>query len=92
MDLLLSELADCIPSGDNVETEYETELTAKAISRFLYSVEPENRIIFVRRYWYADSITAISERFSISESKVKSMLFRTRNKLKIFLEEEEVMI
>ena len=90
--LLLSELADCIPSGSNTETEYETELTAKTIDNFLYSVEQENRIIFVRRYWYADSVNSISERFNISESKVKSMLFRMRNKLKIYLEKEGVII
>ena len=92
VDLLLSELSDCVPSGSSVESEYDAETTAKAIDSFLYSVDSENRIIFVRRYWYADSIVSISERFSMSESKVKSMLFRTRNKLKIYLEKEGVII
>ena len=92
VEILLSELSDCIPSGSNVEAEYDAAVTAKAIDSFLRSVDSDNRIVFVRRYWYADSVISISERFNISESKVKSMLFRTRNKLKIYLEKEGVII
>jgi len=92
VEVLLSELSDCIPSGSSVETEYDADMTAKAIDGFLRSVDSENRIVFVRRYWYADSVNSIAERFNISESKVKSMLFRTRNKLKTYLEKEGVLI
>ena len=92
INLLLSELEDCIPSGNNTEAEYEASTITKTIDNFLYSVDSSNRIIFVRRYWYADSIESISKRFSMSESKVKSILFRTRSKLKNYLEKEGVMI
>ena len=92
IELMLSELEDCIPSGSSVEADYEAGQTAKLIDRFLASSKPENRIIFVRRYWYADSIVAISERFGMSESKVKSSLLRTRNKLKDYLEKEGVTL
>lgn len=92
VELLLSELESCIPSGSNVEAEYETGMIAKTIDNFLYSIDTENRIVFVRRYWYADSIASISARFNMSESKIKSMLFRTRNKLKAHLEKEGVTI
>ena len=92
MELLLSELEDCIPSESSVEMEYEAGQTAKIIDRFLTASTPENRILFVRRYWYTDSIADIAERFSMSESKVKSSLLRTRNKLKDYLEKEGVTL
>lgn len=80
--LLYSELEDCIPSSNDVETEYETSLVIEAINSFLLSLDKANRIVFVRRYWYADPVGAIATRFQMSESKVKSMLFRTRKNLK----------
>ena len=91
-DLLLSELENCVPSNSNVEAEYEAGATAKIIDSFLYSIDQENRIVFTRRYWYADSIESIANRLGISESKVKSILFRTRNKLKSYLEKEGVNV
>lgn len=91
-DLLLSELDDCISVPDNVEEEYEAGQVAKVISEFLRSRDYESRNVFLRRYWYADSISDISERFGMSESKVKSMLFRTRKKLKQYLKREGMII
>lgn len=90
--LMYSELEDCIPSKNSVEMEYESNLVIGAINSYLLSLDRENRIVFVRRYWYADSIGAIATRFQMSESKVKSMLFRTRNKLKTYLENEGVIL
>ena len=92
IEILLSELEDCVSSGSNVETEYEAGSIAQVINNFLYSIEYENRIVFVRRYWYADSIEAIASRLGVSESKIKSMLFRTRKKLKNYLEKEDINI
>ena len=91
-DLLLSELDDCISVPNNVEEEYEAGQVAKIISEFLRSRDYESRNVFLRRYWYADSISDISERFGMSESKVKSMLFRTRKKLKQYLKREGMII
>ena len=90
--LLLSELEDCIPTALTVEEEIEAKFLEKAIDDFLSNAHEEERILFVRRYWFADSITCIAKRFSISESKVKTRLFRTRNKLKNYLEKEGVVI
>jgi len=89
--LLLSELNDCIPSGNKVEDEIDSLITAESINEFLYSIDKESRVIFMRRYYYADSIKAIAERLVMSESKVKSNLFRTRNKLKTRLESEGIL-
>ncbi|QOX65371.1 RNA polymerase sigma factor [Anoxybacterium hadale] len=90
--LLLSELEGCLPSESSVESEYEMGSIAKHLDSFLYSIDTEQRILFVRRYWYVDSISSIARRFDISESKVKSTLFRIRNRLRAYLEKEGVVI
>jgi RNA polymerase sigma-70 factor (ECF subfamily) len=89
---ILDELEDCVPSGRSVETEVESHAVIEALNAFLRSIDRENRIIFVRRYWYADSIASMTQRYQMSESKVKSMLFRTRKKLKDYLEKEGITI
>ena len=75
-----------------MEEEIEGNETAAAISRFLYMVDEESRNIFVRRYFYADSVKEVADRFEVSESKVKSQLFRLRNRLKDYLEKEGITI
>lgn len=92
VDLLLMELEECLPSAKSVEEEIEGKETAAAISRFLYMVDEESRNIFVRRYFYADSVKEVADRFEVSESKVKSQLFRLRNRLKDYLEKEGITI
>ena len=86
MDVLLDELAEAIPAREDVHAAYENNLTAKSIDNFLQSLDKEARFVFMRRYWYADSVSMIARGFGASESKIKSMLFRTRNKLRTFLE------
>ena len=90
--LLLSELEDCIPSNNTVEAEFEESRVVEIINACLLSMGSEERVVFARRYWYADSIGAIALRFQMSESKVKSMLFRTRKALKNYLEKEGVAV
>ena len=59
-----------------------------AINRFLSTLAEEKRNIFIRRYWYLDSIADISKCFALSESKVKTTLFRCRNQFREYLEKE----
>ena len=59
---------------------------------FLRGLPEEKRKIFLRRYWYFDSIETLSTRYGMSQSKVKSMLFRIRRELKEYLEKEEVHV
>lgn len=92
MDVLLSELEDCLPSIQTVEKELEDAELANLINDFLKKQKKENRMIFVGRYYYSDSVKQIAERYGISESKVKSSLFRTRNGLKTHLEKEGILI
>ncbi|CAH1057304.1 hypothetical protein PAECIP111894_03462 [Paenibacillus pseudetheri] len=91
-DTILDELNDCLSSPDNVESQYEEEQIAESISNFLLKINEDHRNIFLRRYWYSDSLADIATRFSISESKTKSVLFRTRKKLQIYLTKEGYIV
>ena len=90
--LIYDELEGSVPSGSNVEKEYEANLAVAAINAWLRSLDQESRIIFVRRYWYLDPIQTIARHFKMSESKVKSMLYRLRQALKAQLENEGVTL
>lgn len=87
---LSDEIENCIPSPDDFEQKMDSEEIGRVISEFLYMQSVEMRAVFVRRYWYMESIKEISRIFQISESKVKSILFRMRNKLRDYLEKEGV--
>lgn len=86
--LQLAELEDCLTGTDSLETQYESGELASVISAFLREQSSDTRNIFIRRYWFSDSIMEIASRFNMSESKVKSILFRTRKRLKKHLESE----
>lgn len=85
--LALDELAECIPDGRGEDL---AELTAlrDALNRFLRGLQPEPRAVFIRRYWHTQSVAEIAAACGMSESKVKSMLLRTRYKLRKALTEE----
>ena len=68
--------------------DIEDEDLGKLISAFLKSEKELTRNVFLRRYWFFNSISEISKQYSLTESNVKTMLFRTRNKLREFLKKE----
>lgn len=74
--------------GAEMENESEYEDLGKLISSFLRTVSEDARNIFISRYFHFDSLNDICDRYGFSESKVKSILFRTRNGLKKYLEKE----
>lgn len=76
----------------HLQDDLEGRELAKLISVFLRKCKYEQRVIFVRRYWYGSSVEEIAELLNISQGKVKSVLFRVRNKLKEFLESEGVYL
>lgn len=88
--LQLSELEECLSLTETTESRYEADELAAAISAFLRMLDKEKRIVFVRRYWFSDSIADIAAQLSLSESKVKSILFRVRKHLKIYLNERGI--
>ena len=88
--LVLDELEECVYSADSTENMYLQKEFARDINYFLESLPEAERKVFLCRYWYLDSIADIAERFDFTESKVTSMLHRTRRKLKRMLEKEEI--
>lgn len=88
---LTQEMELCIPD-DSFARKLEGEELGKVLNRFLDGLSKENRMIFMRRYWYCDSVQEIAGRYNISQSKVKTQLHRTRNKLKQFLEKEGICV
>ena len=86
--LVLDELAECLPSDDEEWDVVSGIALHDSLNTFLRGLPLKTRNIFIRRYWYLDSIADISKRFAISESKVKSTLLRCRNKLREYLEKE----
>ncbi len=86
--MALDELSECIPSQHTPERELEMKELAQAINRFVGTLQPTERDIFVSRYWFLASIKEISLKFDYTESKTKSILFRVRKKLMNYLLKE----
>ena len=84
----LDELAECLSMHDTTESQYENGELSAVISTFLRTIDSEKRNIFIRRYWFSDSIADIAKRFALSESNVKSILLRVRKRLAKYLERE----
>lgn len=88
---ITEELEQCIPDPGQ-ERSAESREIISALNGFLDTLPKDSRLIFIRRYWYADSVAAIAGRYDMTESKVKMQLLRTRNKLKDHLEKEGIQI
>lgn len=90
--LTLDELTECIPATESIDRAIELKELGQIIDLFLRRIPENERNVFICRYWYFDSIADISKRYGYSVSKVKMMLYRTRKKLQIKLEEEGVIL
>lgn len=88
---LTAEMELCIPDRHTQTVVDEAEL-GQLLSSFIQKLPEEKRLLFVRRYWYADSIQDIAGKYHMSESKVKTTLYRTRKLLKVYLEKEGVIL
>lgn len=86
--LALEELEDCVSGSGSVEGEMERRELVKLFHDFLNTLPATERRVFLCRYWYMDSIQTIALQFGFSQSKVTSMLHRTRAKLRVVLEKE----
>ena len=85
--LVLDELTDCVSDVDNVEQIIDRQELAKAINSFVKGLSIEKRNIFVRRYWYADSISDIANDYGMLQGTVSKILERVRRQLKSYLTE-----
>ena len=90
--LSLSELEECISGGNMPEEEIEVKMLANAINEFLRMQPDEARNLFIGRYYFLDSLRDVARYCGMSESKAKTMLFRTRCSLKAHLEKEGFIV
>lgn len=91
IDILFSELSECIPSAVDVEASADDTIQ-NAINSFLEKQEPQIRVLFIRRYFFGEDIVSLSARFSLKESNISTKLNRTRARLKDYLEKEGIVL
>lgn len=84
----LDELGECIPDRNNTENEISAEHLGRSISSFLRKQKEKHRKVFVKRYWYGESVAQIAKEYGMNEKTVATYLFRTRKKLKDHLKKE----
>ena len=89
--LALEELRECVPDEDSVEESFSRRETVRAVNTLLGSLGETERNVFLRRYWCVDTVADIAGSFGFSEAKVKSMLHRTRQKLRKALQKEGLL-
>ena len=88
MVLALEELAECIPSNTDPAAELEAQELAECIGSFLDTLPSLERTLFLKRYFNMEKLQDIARNYNISLSKAKSMLYRIRGKLRVYLEKE----
>ena len=89
--LALDELSDVVGTDGGTSDALDAKMLSEAVAAFLRRLPTAERRVFMCRYWYLEPIETICERFGYSESKVKSMLSRTRSKLRAKLGEEGLL-
>ena len=89
--LALDELEYCVFDPHDIDKAIERKQFVRVLNRFLDSLPDTDRKIFLCRYWYMDSVSAIAGYLGFSQSKITSILFRTRKKLRAVLEQEDLL-
>ena len=88
---LTQEMENCIPDSQQDRVLDGKEL-GRILDAFLRSLTPENRVVFLRRYWYVDTVAEIAVRYGLSESAVQMRLSRTKARLSTYLEKEGIRV
>lgn len=89
LEQALSGLEDCVPSPMNLEQQVESAELGEAVSRWLASLAKEDRVLFVRRYWYGISLAGLAQESGTPPRQLAQKMYRLRQGLKSFLEKEE---
>ncbi len=92
MAATLEELEECIPDRQSTEDVLEGKLLSESINRFLHTLKEQDCNLFLRRFWYGEEYSEIAKRYHMNINSVKTSLFRTRKKLKEYLEQEGVTV
>lgn len=90
-DISLDELAECVP-GSSMDDTLAARILGRTINAFLATLSDENRRIFLRRYWFGDSVKQIAADFRLTEGNVSVRLNRIRSKLKAYLIKEGIFL
>ena len=88
MEQLLNELEDCIPSPVTVECEIEEQELTEVINTWLASLSQNDRILFIRRYWYGETVAVLAQESGMSPANMAKRMYRLRQNLKSKLEKE----
>ncbi len=91
-DIAVDELENVLVSKDDIESAMESEEITKVIEEFLDSLSKENRVIFIRRYWFFDTYEQISKRTGLKEKNVSVRLTRIRKELREYLLERGIFL
>ena len=91
-DLALDELEECLSDNENVEEAYEAKELREAINSFMATLNYSDRFLFVRRYWYSDPVKDIAKMADSTTNSVTVRLFRIREKLRLYLEKEGLLV
>lgn len=85
MELILDELAECIPSGQDIQESLEQKELSGTVNGWLDSLPQEDRVLFVKRYYYGETVKQLSEMQSCTENQMAQKMMKLRNKLKAHL-------
>lgn len=88
----LDELAECVPDGQNIEDTIVAAELERMINDFLHTLPEKDCNVFLRRYWYVEEYSEIAKRYDMNLNTVKTSLFRTRAKLREYLEREGIVL
>lgn len=91
-DVALDELVECLADTSTVEEEISAGELTELLNNFLEGLEKDSRVMFVRRYWYGDSVNDIAVRFGVSANNAAVKLSRIREKLRKYLVENDVWV
>lgn len=92
MTVALDELAECIPDMRSTEEAVEAAELERMMNEFLRTLPERECNVFLRRYWYVEEYSEIAKRYGMKLNTVKTSLFRTRAKLREYLESEGVIL
>ncbi len=92
LEELLSELEDCIPSEESVERQLAANELTRVINQWLGTLSREDRVLFVRRYWYGDAVKKLAQACGVSPGKMAKRLYVLRGKLKAALAKEDIVV
>lgn len=89
---LLSELSDCLPDRNTPEKACELHVLTATIARWLDGLRPDERALFIRRYYFADDLKTLAELCGQTEKQLAQRMFRLRKRLRQTLEKEGIAV